>query len=395
MLRRSGWLVLTFMMLAGAVAAAGQTSVSAALARLPEGEAGVAAIYPCGPGSERDPKDRPPRKVVVGTVMQPFWGPYPGLRQRLELLAGIVDRMAQQAEKKYGRGLDLAVLPEVAVTGGRESSGGALAWSLPFDGPVKEAFSRQARRLHCYIVVPMYMREEGPVKQVSNVAILIDRSGEVAGIYRKLFLAVPAGSDSMEAGTTPGKTVPVFNCDFGRLGIQICFDMEYDYGWAELARQGAELVAWPSEAPNTSYPAFRSKQYHYYIVSSTWRDNAAIFEPTGKITSQVKWAKTMEEIKTGHLPPPEDNVLVQELDLSYAIVPFSRILKKGQALSEMYGDKVGYRYYDEEDRGIFWSNDAHITIGQMLRRLGVADEPDELRRLGKLYQKAGVPGCDR
>jgi predicted amidohydrolase len=30
---------------------------------------------------------------------------------------------------------------------------------------------------------------------------------------------------------------PVFDRDFGKLGIQICYDMEFADGWTELARQ--------------------------------------------------------------------------------------------------------------------------------------------------------------
>ena len=118
----------------------------------------------------------------------------------------------------------------------------------------------------------------------------------------------------MEGGVTPGKEVPVFQCDFGKLGMQICFDMSYDYGWKELERQGTELVVWPTQSPQTSQPAFRARQKRHYIVSSTWRDNASIFEPTGKITAQVK--------------PPQD-ILVQELDLSYALLPWSGQLGEG------------------------------------------------------------------
>ena len=55
MLRRSGWIALTFMMLAGAVAAAAQTTESARLPKLPEGDAGIAAKYPGDAGIERDP----------------------------------------------------------------------------------------------------------------------------------------------------------------------------------------------------------------------------------------------------------------------------------------------------------------------------------------------------
>src|SRR6266480_8029168 len=43
--------------------------------------------------------NRPPRKVIVGTVMQSFWGQYPGLHNRLDQLAGIVDQMAAQAKR--------------------------------------------------------------------------------------------------------------------------------------------------------------------------------------------------------------------------------------------------------------------------------------------------------
>src|SRR5712692_787800 len=79
---------------------------------------------------------QPPRKVIVGTALQPFWGAYPGLDKRLEQLAVIIDRMAAESTKKYGRGLDLAVLPETAVTG--EIGADIVAGSVPFAGAVQE-----------------------------------------------------------------------------------------------------------------------------------------------------------------------------------------------------------------------------------------------------------------
>jgi predicted amidohydrolase len=318
--------------------------------------------------------DQPPRKVIVGTVMQAFWVEYPGLQKRLEQLAGFIDRMAEESKKKYGRGLDLAVLPEMAVTG--ELSGDVPAQSIPFDGPVKEVFARKARQHRCYIVVPTVLLDDREKKLCSNAAILVGRDGELMGIYRKMHLAVPNGSDSLEGGTTPGRQVPVFKCDFGKLGIQICFDIEYDYGWTELARNGAELVAWPTQSPQTARPAARTMQHGYYIVSSTWRENASFFEPTGRIAAQIK--------------SPE-SILVEQLDLSYAILPWSSKLRHGDALREKYGDKVGFHYYKDEDRGIFWSNDPRITIGEMIRSLGLSEQDAELKRIRKLYGEAGVP----
>src|SRR6266550_1394307 len=104
----------------------------------------------------------PPRKVIVGTVMQSFWGQYPGLDNRLDQLAGIVDQMAAQAKQRYGRGLDLAVLPETAITG--EADGDALARSVPFEGKVQDIFTRKARENGCYIVVPTYLLDSSEKK---------------------------------------------------------------------------------------------------------------------------------------------------------------------------------------------------------------------------------------
>ncbi|HMD83728.1 MAG TPA: carbon-nitrogen hydrolase family protein [Terriglobia bacterium] len=336
--------------------------------------------------------DQPPRKVIVGTVMQPFWGKHPGLQKRLEQLTVIVDRMQARSQKMYGRGLDLAVLPEIALTGEGERAGEVADWSFPLEGAVQDTFAREARKHNCYIVAPTYLLEDRATKRCSNAAILFDRRGEVVGIYRKVHLVVDTDSGSMEHGSTPGKEEPVFACDFGKLGIQICYDMEFDDGWRELARQGAELVVWPTQSPQTSQPASRAKRNHYYIVSSTWRNNASIFEPTGKIVSQVKWPASEKKVEAGNLIAPEDNVLVQELDLSYAILPWSSTLENGEALKKAFGDKVGYRYYEDEDRGVFWSNDPHMTIRHMLQSLGLIEEQEELQRVEEFYHKAGIPG---
>jgi len=209
----------------------------------------------------------------------------------------------------------------------------------------------------------------------SNAAILVGRQGNVLGTYRKVHLVVSLERGTMEGGATPGDALPVFQCDFGKLGIQICYDMEFGEGWAELARRGAELIAWPTQSPQTSQPASRARAGRCHIVSSTWRHNASIFEPTGKIAAQIK---------------PPQRLLVQELDLSYALLPWSAKLRNGEALRQAYGDKVGFHYYEDEDCGIFWSNDPKRTIGEIVRSLGVLELEEERARVREFYRTAGT-----
>src|SRR5206468_10676593 len=173
-----------------------------------------------------------------------------------------------------------------------------------------------ARRHRTYIVVPLFMTENREGSLCTNATALLDREGRVAGIYRKVHPVAAQSSDVLEDGVAPGQEFPVFPCDFGRLGIQICYDIEFDDGWETLARQGAEIVVWPSQSPQTVRPAAYAMRHRYHVVSSTWRNNASIFEPTGLMAAQI-------------LPP--ECALVQQLVLISIILPLQPTLRNGKA----------------------------------------------------------------
>jgi len=321
--------------------------------------------------------DALPRKVVIGTAMYAMWGDYPGVEKRLEALGEIIEEMAGQASARYsGARLDLVVLPEDAICGGR--SGSAAERSVLLEGLVLEKMASVARRHGAYIVVPLFMVESDEQCLCTNAAALLDRDGNVAGIYRKVHPVAAKSSEVLEDGVAPGQEFPVFDCDFGRIGIQICFDIEFDDGWKSLARQGAELVAWPSQSPQTVRPAAYALRHRYYVVSSTWRNNAAIFEPTGMIAAQI-------------LPP--ERILVRQLDMSWMILPWQPDLRNGRALQERYADRVGFHYSEAEDRGLFWSNDPQLSIGRMARDLGLEGLDETIERNYRLQNslRGGPP----
>ena len=339
-------------------------------------------------------KDEPPRKVVVGTSMYAMWGTYPGLEKRLEALGEIVDEMASKvAEIHPGAALDLAVLPEDAVCGGRE--GPAAERSVPLEGPVLDTMGAKARQHMTYLVLPMFMVEDEEQGVYSNAAVLLDRNGEVAGIYRKVHPVAAKTGSVLEGGVMPGKDFPVFECDFGRLGIQICFDMAYDDGWEALARKGAELVVWPSQSPQTVRPAARALHHRVYLVSSTWRNNASIFEPTGMMAAQIREpvGQRVREMGLEETHEAAERVLVRQIDLSYVLLPWQPELRNGEAMTEKYGDRVGYHYSEAEDRGIFWSNDPETPIGQMVREMGLEEIHESVARNRKLQEavRGGSP----
>ena len=63
------------------------------------------------------------------------------------------------------------------------------------------------------------------------------------------------------------------------------------------------------------------------IVSSAWRNNATVHEPTGMPAARAE---------------PPAGVRVHTLDLSFAVLGWSAFLKNGEALRGRFGDRVGF-----------------------------------------------------
>ncbi len=314
-------------------------------------------------------REQLPRKILVGTEITGYdlIEKY-SLEQRFQRMDEYVDAMELQAKFKYpGNGLDLVVLGEYFMARGKE----ALAENAISLDEVVPRIAACAKRHRCYLVVPLVLKEDGSPVRYSNAAVLMGRDGQVAGIYRKVHPTTDLKYVLLEGGMTPGSNFPVFNCDFGRVGIQICFDIVYSDGWDALAKQGAEIVAFPSETPQTIRPSMYALQHRYYIVSACPRNHSAVYNPIGMIEAEAV----------------QDGVLVHQIDLSYAIAGWDPGWDEGETLKREFGDRLGFKYYFGEDCGIYWSNDPKTSIGQLMRKFGFPEPGDDYELERRLEDK--------
>ncbi len=317
-------------------------------------------------GSSQTPiHDRLPRKVIIGTTMTPWYSDYPGLDARLRQIEQLLDEMSRDSKEKYGRSLDLALFSEYGVTAGKE--GKAIDVAVPVEEAIEKGLGRLAKQYQCNIVVGGVFRDGDDGPTCANSAIVIDLKGQLAGRYDKVHPVLDRvredGKGVFEGGLRPGREYNVIDLDIGRVGIQICYDINFPEGWQVLKEKGAELVLFPTQSPQLTRPAMYAATHEYWVVSSTFRNNASIFEPgTGLVVAQIR--------------EPEAT-MVHEIDLSYVLLPWSTKLRNGEAFREAFGDRVGYRYSESEDQGIFWSNDPQTTIGEMAESLGLLDTVTE------------------
>ncbi len=108
----------------------------------------------------------------------------------------------------------------------------------PIPGPIQERLAAVAKEHYMNVVAPLIGWVNGSLR---NLALVLDRNGELVGTYCKTHTPVPES----EAGVVQGEDLPVFRLDFGRIGVMICMDIEYPEVATCLMLRGAEVIFFP------------------------------------------------------------------------------------------------------------------------------------------------------
>ncbi|HEY1849201.1 MAG TPA: carbon-nitrogen hydrolase family protein, partial [Opitutaceae bacterium] len=84
-----------------------------------------------------------------------------------------------------------------------------------------------------------------------------------------------------------GSECPVFDTDFGRIGIMVCWDAEYTDPARALALKGAEVILVPAAGGYMTLLKARALENHLYVVSSGHDVESSIIDPTGTVLFQT------------------------------------------------------------------------------------------------------------
>ena len=206
-----------------------------------------------------------PRPVTIATIKY-----HP---KETHSAAENVRQFVEIVEKAVTGKTDIILLPEGMTVAGTGRSYDEVAESVP--GPTTAQLGGLAKQKSAYIVAGLLEREG---VAVYNTAVLIDRLGNVVGKYRKVYLP----REEIEDGLTPGSHYPVFQTDFGTVGLMICWDSNYADPARALALQGAELILMPIWDGNETLTRARAIENQVFLVTSSYGDPSLILDPTGK-----------------------------------------------------------------------------------------------------------------
>lgn len=195
---------------------------------------------------------------------------------------------AEKVEQAGKAGADIVCLGESITVISTDKKYVDVAESVP--GPTSELLGQAARKYKLYVVAGIYEREGS---LVYNTALLIGRDGKIAGRYRKTHLP----ETEISGGITPANDYPVFQTDFGIIGVQICYDNFFPEVARTLALNGAEIIFTPiyGDARQECYDwdlvaRARAIDNGVYFVASTYTPTrrSLIVDPGGQILADTK-----------------------------------------------------------------------------------------------------------
>ena len=199
-------------------------------------------------------------------------------------------KLTKLVEEAAAHGAKIIVLPETSITGyisqDLKTNWHLAGWPLetafrgkdprPFaetvPGPSTRHFCELARRLDIYVTVPLLEKDAQSAK-FYNTVCLAAPDGRLVAHYRKL---TPWPYPEKSWATSGDRDVQIFDTEYGRVGLAICFDIHTileKYAphkiWALLYP-----IAWVDESHPADWFWHRLPQrvapFKHYVIGANW-----------------------------------------------------------------------------------------------------------------------------
>jgi hypothetical protein len=250
---------------------------------------------------------------------------------------------------------DLIVLPEVC-----DLSGEGEDYLKVRKNQVLDYFSSVAKTNHCYIAFGMDREEKEGLWR--NSCVVLDRKGGIAGIYNKNFPTIR----EMESGIKACNDSPVITCDFGRVAIAICFDLNFDELRLRYVKEKPDLIIFSSMYHGGVEQNYWAYSCRAYFVGSVYRQTPSeIRNPMGDVVAS----------STNYF-----DFAVARINLDCALVHLDYNWEKLTALKEKYGPDVTISDPGKLASVLITSEDSKTTVDQMIKEFGIERLDDYLNR---------------
>ena len=226
-----------------------------------------------------------------------------------------LDRALSRIREAAGAGAEVVCLPELFRSPYFCQREDARLFDLaePVPGPSTEALGRVARELGVVVVAPLFERRAPGVYH--NTAAIIDASGDLVGLYRKMHIPDDPGFYEKFYFSPGDLGFRAFDTRAGRIGTLICWDQWYPEGARLTALQGAAVLFFPTAIGWHPH----EKELHGRGQQDAWRT----IQRSHAIANGVYVAVVN---RVGHEAPPEGGPGLEFWGSSFVCDPFGLVV---------------------------------------------------------------------
>ncbi len=321
----------------------------------------VAPLGFAGDLSSGNQKNRSPREVWIAGVSQE------GLRAKTPEL--MVEKIMEVLNATVTYNPDFVCLPEAFPFEYVETRL-SFKQRVEFSEKVLEQFSAFSREHNCYTICPVFTSSEG---RIYNSAVVFDRSGRKIGQYNKIHET----TGYVEEGITCGAiSQPALQTEFGPIGIQICYDINWEDGWKMLRDQGVKIIFWVSAFDGGQQLNMKALQNKCVIVSSTNKNTSKICDIDGRmVTGTGIWEK---------------NFFCGKVNLEKVFLPTYDYLKEYREIKKKYGRKVEITTFHEEEWTIIESLSPEVLISDIMKEYNLKSHNEGIKEAELIQNKSRV-----
>ena len=230
---------------------------------------------------------------------------------------------------------------------------------------VLEFLKEKAKKNNCYIAYPCVCEIDGIV---FNCCQMIDRKGEVIGVYKKNYTVV---GEYTNYNAFCGEEETIFECDFGTVGCIICFDLNFEELRRRIKAKKPDMVIFPSHFLGELLQQYFAYDTRSYLVSSLGHANlhGGIISPLGQRIAE----STLYY-----------NHVTMTINLDYAVVHLDYNTQKLRAMKEKYGTKVKIEDAGTDNGCVLVSSETdEFTASDLLKEFDIHDVDEYLEQSTK------------
>lgn len=281
---------------------------------------------------------------------------------------GAVDKMKEFWQFQLDQVLcdhpDLIVIPETSDRYPKMSPDNQPIYYQVRGNQMRDFFCEIAAKNKCNIAFSaIRLLEDG---RKANSTQIINRSGEVIGIYDKNCTVIP---ETESKGVHFGLQAPIIECDFGKVACAICFDLNFVEVLEKYGTQ-PDVILFCSMYHGGLMQRYWAYQAQAHFIGAVYENQCTVIDPIGELL-----AKSTDYY----------NYISMDINLDCKVVHLDGNMQKIQNAKKKYGKNLTLKDPGHLGAVLLTSESVDFSIHHIIKEFEIEVLSDYLKRSRYMY----------